>query len=189
MSTGRVEAFSDGVMAIIITIMAFGIEPPIGTDLEALGEVVPSLLVFALSFAPIGTYWNNHHHLLSAAKKITPAVMWANLHLLFWLCLVPVVTAWVADHYEESLPAASYAAVCLLAGAAYWLLTRAIIGANGRDSDFARAIGSDLKGNVSVVAYSAAFVLAFLSPFACYAICLAVALMWIIPDRRLREVS
>jgi len=189
MSTGRVEAFSDGVMAIIITIMAFGVTPPQGADLDALGEVLPSLLVFALSFALIGIYWNNHHHLLGAAGRITPAVMWANLHLLFWLSLVPIVTAWVGDYYSESLPAAGYGLVSLAAAGAYWLLVRAIIGADGPDSDIARAIGSDVKGNLSVVAYVAAVGLAFVSPYISYAILVAVALMWIIPDRRLHRAS
>lgn len=189
MSTGRLEAFSDGVMAIIITIMAFGVDPPQGADLDALGEVLPSLLVFALSFALIGTYWNNHHHLLRAANRITPAVMWANLHLLFWLSLVPIVTAWVGDYYAESLPAAGYGVVSLAAAGAYWLLVRAIIAADGPDSDIARAIGSDVKGNLSVVAYLAAVGLAFVSPYISYAILVAVALMWIIPDRRLHRTS
>ena len=185
MSTSRVEAFSDGVMAIIITLMAFQVQRPEGYDFKALRASVPSLLVFILSFVLIGIYWNNHHHLLRVTKRVTPAIMWANLHLLLWLCLVPIVTAWIGAFPMKPLPTASYATVCLFAGAAYWLLTRKIIAAHGTDSDIGRAIGGDLKGNLSVVAYAAAIPLAFLSPLITLGLCVLVAVMWIIPDRRL----
>ena len=189
MSTNRLEAFSDGVMAIIITLMAFEVKRPEGTDLQALREILPTLLVFILSFVLIGTYWNNHHHLMSAAKRVTSAVMWSNLHLLLWLCLVPIGTAWVGSYYTEPLPVATYSAICLMAGWAYWLLTRAIIAADKPDSDIRRAIGGDLKGNLSVVAYAAGIPLAFVSPIITYALCAGVLVAWLIPDRRLATSS
>ena len=185
MSTTRLEAFSDGVMAILITLMAFEVKRPEGTDLQALSDILPTLLVFILSFVLIGTYWNNHHHLMRAAKSVTPAIMWANLHLLLWLCLVPIGTAWVGTNYLDPLPAATYSAICLLAGWAYWLLTHAIIAADKPDSDVRRAIGSDAKGNLSVVAYAAGVPLAFVSPFITYVLCAGVLVAWLIPDRRL----
>ena len=178
------EAFSDSVMAVIITIMAFELRPPHGVSLDAVRDQLPGVLVYVLSFVFVGIYWNNHHHLLGAAVRISGAAMWANLFLLFWLSLIPVLTEWVRDEYRHALPAASYGAVALGAGLAYSILVRALIKANGRESRLARAIGSDIKGYLSLVLYAAAVALAFVSPWISYGIFVAVALMWFVPDRR-----
>ena len=182
--TTRVEAFSDSVMAVIITIMAFELRPPHGADLDAVRDQLPGVLVYVLSFTFVGIYWNNHHHLLRAADRISGAAMWANLFLLFWLSLIPVLTEWVRDEYLHPLPAASYGAVALAAGLAYVILVRTLIQANGRDSRLATAIGSDVKGRLSLVLYAAAIGLAFVSPWISYGIYVAVALTWFVPDRR-----
>jgi uncharacterized membrane protein len=183
--TGRLEAFSDGVLAVIITIMALELKPPEGYTFTSLGHRLPALLVYILSFTFIGIYWNNHHHLLRAARRISAGVMWANLHLLFWLSLIPVLTGWIGEHYRESAPAATYGVVCLGAAIAFTILTRAIIRADGGDSLVAAAIGRDYKGRVSVLAYAAAIGLAFVSPWLAYALFASVAVMWLVPDRRL----
>jgi uncharacterized membrane protein len=181
----RVEAFSDAVFAVIMTIMALGLVAPHGhTWADVRDDLLPGLIVYVLSFAMVGIYWNNHHHLLRAAERISGAVMWTNLFLLFWLSLVPVMTVWVREEYEYPLPAAAYGTVALAAGFAYNLLVRALIRANGRDSAVARAIGSDVKGYASLAMYAAAIALAFVSPWIAYALYVAVALMWFIPDRR-----
>jgi uncharacterized membrane protein len=182
--TTRVEAFSDSVMAVIITIMAFELRPPHGVSLDAVREQLPGLLVYVLSFVFVGIYWNNHHHLLRAADRISGAAMWANLFLLFWLSLIPVLTEWVRDEYRQALPAAAYGAVALAAGIAYSILVRALIHANGRESRLARAIGSDTKGLLSIVLYGVSVGLAFVSPWISYGIFVAVALLWFVPDRR-----
>jgi uncharacterized membrane protein len=184
MGTVRVEAFSDAVLAVIITIMAFELRAPRGATLDAVRDQLPGLLVYVLSFVIVGIYWNNHHHLLRAADRISGAAMWANLFLLFWLSLVPVVTEWLRDEYRHALPAAAYGAVALAAGFAYSILARALIKANGRDSALATAIGSDLKGYASLVLYAAGVGLAFVNPWISYALYVAVALTWFIPDRR-----
>jgi uncharacterized membrane protein len=181
---GRVEAFSDGVMAVVITIMAFGLDVPKDTTWHALAEQLPSLLVYMLSFTTIGIYWNNHHHLLRATEHINGAVMWSNLHLLFWLSLIPVTTKWVGQEHDAHLPASVYGIVALGAAVAYGILVQTIIRANGRDSPVATAIGSDLKGNVSVVLYIAGVGLAWVSPWIAYALYVAVAVVWFVPDRR-----
>jgi uncharacterized membrane protein len=183
--TGRLEAFSDGVMAVIITIMAFGLEAPNGTRLVDLRHRLPNLLIYALSFTLIGIYWNNHHHLLRATKRMSAAMMWANLDLLFWLSLVPVVTKWVAQSYRASLPASAYGVVAGLAGVAYWILLHTILAANKDDAALRRAIGSDTKGVVSVVAYAIGAGLAWVTPWIAYAFYVAVAIAWFVPDRRL----
>jgi uncharacterized membrane protein len=183
--THRLEAFSDGVMAVIITIMAFELKAPHGTDLAALRHQVPPLLVYMLSFTYIGIYWNNHHHLLRRTERISGAVMWANLHLLFWLSLVPVLTEWVATSYHHTEPAAAYGTAALAAAVAYWVLVRAIIHANDADSVVSRSIGSDTKGAVSIAIYAAAIGLAFVTPWIAYALYVLVAMIWIVPDRRL----
>ena len=188
MGTSRVEAFSDGVMAVIITITAFELRPPHGASLEAMGAQLPGLLAYILSFVFVGIYWNNHHHLLRAADRISGAAMWANLFLLFWLSLIPVLTLWVRDEYRHALPAATYGFVGLAAGFAFNLLVRSLIRANGRDSALAQAIGSDFKGYFSLVMYAAGIVLAFINPWISYALYAAVALMWFIPDRRFLRV-
>jgi uncharacterized membrane protein len=181
----RLEAFSDGVMAVIITIMAFGLTVPKNTTWHAVSQQLPSLLVYVLSFALIGIYWNNHHHLLRATRRISGAVMWANLHLLFWLSLIPVATKWVGEAHELSLPASVYGAVSFGAGVAYSLLVRMIIRVNGRDSFVAKAIGSDTKGRLSAGLFAAGTGLAWLNPWIAYSLYGAVALLWFVPDRRL----
>jgi uncharacterized membrane protein len=184
MGVGRIEAFSDAVMAVIITIMAFELRAPQGATLTAVRAQLPGLLVYVLSFAFIGIYWNNHHHLLRAADRISGAVMWANLFLLFWLSLIPVLTEWLRDEYRHPLPAAAYGIVALAAAIAYTVLVRALIRANGRDSAVATAIASDAKGYASLGLYAAGVGLAFVSPWISYAIYAALSVMWFIPDRR-----
>ncbi len=184
LGTARVEAFSDGVMAVIITIMALELRAPRGATLAAVRDQVPGLLVYVLSFVVLGIYWNNHHHLLRAADRVSGAAMWANLFLLFWLSLVPVLTEWLRDEYRHPLPAAAYGAVALAAGVAYAILIRTLIHANGRDSALAEAIGSDVKGYASLALYAAGVGLAFVSPWISYALYAAVALIWFVPDRR-----
>jgi len=181
----RLISFSDGVLAVIITIMAFELQAPEGTNFASLAHRWPRLLVYLLSFTNIGIYWNNHHHLLRATDRINSLVMWANLHLLFWLSLIPVLTEWVGRDYRYHWPAATYGCASLGAATAYFLLVRAIISANGSDSAVARAIGSDVKGFASALSYAAAIGLAFWSPWAAYAVYVAVAAIWFIPDRRL----
>jgi uncharacterized membrane protein len=182
--TGRLEAFSDGVLAVIITIMALELRAPVGGTFTDLRGRLPALLVYILSFVIIGIYWNNHHHLLRAARRVTGGVMWANLHLLFWLSLIPVLTGWVGEHYRESAPAVTYSLVGLGAAVAFTILTMAIIRADGSDSPVATAIGRDYKGRVSLLAYAAAIGLAFVSPWIAYALFVCVAVMWFVPDRR-----
>jgi uncharacterized membrane protein len=184
MGTARVEAFSDAVFAVIITITAFGLRAPNGATWAAVRAELPGLLVYVLSFVFVAIYWNNHHHLLRAADRISGAAMWANLFLLFWLSLIPVLTKWLTDEYRHALPAAAFGVVALLAGVAYSVLVRTLIRANGRDSVLSEAIGSDLKGNASLVMYAAAVGLAFVSPWISYAIYAAVSVMWFVPDRR-----
>ncbi len=180
----RLEAFSDGVMAVIITIMAFGLDVPKDTTWHAVAAEVPSLLVYLLSFVMIGIYWNNHHQLLRATERIGGGVMWANLHLLFWLSLIPVTTKWVGQKHQAHLPACIYGIVLLGSALAYGILVQAIIRTNGRHSAVATAIGSDVKGNVSIGLYVTAIGLAWVSPWIAYGIYLAVALVWFVPDRR-----
>src|SRR5256712_4440847 len=174
--TTRVEAFSDSVMAVIITIMAFELRPPQGAGLDAMRDQLPGVLVYMLSFVFVGIYWNNHHHLLRAADRISGAAMWANLFLLFWLSLIPVLTEWVRDEYLHALPSATYGTAALAAGLAYPILMRTLIQANGRESRLAAAIGSDVKGRLSLVLYAAAIGLAFVSPWISYCIYAAAAL-------------
>jgi uncharacterized membrane protein len=184
MGSERVEAFSDGVMAVIITILALELRPPDGATLSALRSEVPSLFIYVLAFTFIAIYWNNHHHLLRATTRISGAVMWANMFLLFCLSLIPVVTEWLREAYLEPLPAASFGVVALAAAFAYFLLVHAIIRANGRDSLVGNAIASDIKGNASIVMYAAGVALAYVDVWIAYALYAAVAVMWLIPDRR-----
>ena len=183
--TGRLEAFSDGVLAVIITIMAFELKAPVHGDFRSLGGRLPALLVYILSFTFIGIYWNNHHHLLRAARRVTGGVMWSNLHLLFWLSLIPVLTEWIGEDYKYTAPAVAYGVVCLGAAAAFTILTLAIVRADGRDSPVATALGRDLKGRASLVIYAAAIGLAFISPWIAYALFACVSVIWFVPDRRL----
>jgi len=182
--TGRLEAFSDGVLAVIITIMALELKAPEDGSFRSLHARLPALLFYILSFTFIGIYWNNHHHLLRAARRVTAGVMWANLHLLFWLSLIPVLTEWVGENHGDRVPATTYGVVCLGAAVAFTILVQAIIRADGSSSLVATAIGSDTKGRLSLLGYAAATALSFVSPWISYALFVAVALMWFIPDRR-----
>jgi uncharacterized membrane protein len=184
MKKTRLEAFSDGVLAIIITIMVLELEVPHGEDLAALTPLLPKLLAYALSFTYIGIYWNNHHHLLHAARGVNAGIMWANLHLLFWLSIVPFVTGWVGEHPNMVWPTALYGAVMILAAIAYTILQVAVVKQHGADSELARGLGSDVKGKLSLAGYAAGIVFAFVLPAVSYAIYVTVALMWLIPDRR-----
>ena len=187
--TGRLEAFSDGVLAVIITIMALELKVPEGGHWGDLSARLPALLVYILSFTYIGIYWNNHHHLLRAARRITAGVMWANLHLLFWLSLIPVLTEWIGENHDKTAPAATYGFVCFGAAVAFTILVQAIIRADGSSSLVATAIGSDAKGRLSLLGYAAATALAFVSPWIAYALFVALALIWFIPDRRFSRAS
>jgi uncharacterized membrane protein len=182
--TTRLEAFSDGVLAVIITIMVLELRPPQGTDLRALLPVLPTVAAYALSFVFIGIYWNNHHHMLRASRGVDGRAMWANLHLLFWLSLVPFSTAWLGRNPGSVGPTVFYAVILFLDAVAYALLERALLEVNGRDAPFARAVAIDVKGRLSIVLYFAAIGFAFLSTAVSDAIFVAVAIMWIVPDRR-----
>lgn len=183
--TGRLEAFSDGVMAVIITITALSLRSPSGGNFSALSHRLPELLVYILSFAFIGIYWNNHHHLLRATQHVSGAVMWANLHLLFWLSLIPVITEWVGTTYRQEWPAATYGIVAFGAAIAFSILVTMIVRTDGRNSSVARAVGSDVKGKMSLVLYAAGIAFAFVSPWISYALYAAVSIIWFVPDRRL----
>jgi uncharacterized membrane protein len=183
----RLEAFSDGVLAIIITIMVLELKVPHGETLDALRPLVPVLLSYVLSFLYVGIYWNNHHHLLHAAQKVSGRVLWANLHLLFWLSLLPFVTGWMGENHFAPLPTAFYGVVLLMAGIAYWLLSRAIVATDGPQSLLAQAVGKDRKGTASVVLYALAIPLAFVNQWIAQALYVSVALAWLIPDRRIEK--
>jgi uncharacterized membrane protein len=185
MNKSRMEAFSDGVIAILITIMVFEIKPPEGTSLTALATVIPALLSFLLSFLYLGIYWNNHHHLLQATMRVNGAILWANLHLLFWLALFPFTTAWLNMSQLESLPVATYGFVLLMAAVAYNLLQRTIIASEGIQSKIKTAIGNDLKGKTSLVCYVCGIAMSWIWPAVSVAIYVAIALMWLVPDRRI----
>jgi uncharacterized membrane protein len=187
MTKGRLEAFSDGVFAIIITIMVLELRPPGSGDLHALGELLPDFLAYLLSFIFLGIYWNNHHHLLHAASSVSGAVMWANHHLLLWLSLVPFATAWMGRHPFAAVPIAAYGIVLLMNAIAYTILARSLIAANGRDSRLARALGSDAKGYLSLAIYIVSLPFAFVAPIVSYALLVAVALIWLVPDRRIEH--
>jgi uncharacterized membrane protein len=187
MSKSRLEAFSDGVIAILITIMVLELRVPQGTDWQAFQPAIPFLLIYVLSFVILGVYWNNHHHLLHAAERINGKILWANLHLLFWLSLVPFVTAWMGENHFAPLPTAFYGAVLLLAAIAYWILVHTMVAHHGPQSRIARAIGNDRKGGVSILLYVAAIPLAFLNQWIADAIYVMVTLMWLVPDRRIES--
>jgi uncharacterized membrane protein len=184
----RLEAFSDGVLAIIITIMVLELKVPHGETFDALGPLVPVLLSYVLSFLYVGIYWNNHHHMLHAAQKVSGRVLWANLHLLFWLSLLPFVTGWMGENHFAPLPTALYGVVLLMAGLAYWLLSHAIVATDGPQSLLAQAVGKDRKGTLSVVVYALAIPLAFVNQWISQALYVGVALAWLIPDRRIEKV-
>jgi uncharacterized membrane protein len=185
MPTTRLEAFSDGVLAIIITIMVLELKVPHGADLKALRPLAPIFLTYVLSFVFIGIYWNNHHHMLHATAEVDGTILWANLHLLFWLSLVPVVTGWMGENHFEPLPTAMYGVVLLMAAIAYMILQTAIIRRHGANEKLRRAIGRDFKGKLSPVLYAAGIALAFVSCWIALAIYVIVALMWLVPDRRI----
>ena len=187
MTKGRLEAFSDGVIAIIITIMVLELKVPHSPDLEALPPLVPVLFSYVLSFVFMGIYWNNHHHLLHAVKHVDGRVLWANLHLLFWLSLVPFVTAWMGETHFQAVPVFAYGVVLLMSGTAYYILSRALIARHGPDSVLARAIGADRKGVASLVIYSLALLAAVFDPRVSLVLYHVVAVMWLVPDRRIER--
>jgi TMEM175 potassium channel family protein len=187
MSKSRMEAFSDGVVAILITIMVLELGTPIGTDLDALAPKAPILLAYVLSFVNLGIYWNNHHHLLQAASHVDGRVLWANLHLLFWLSLVPFGTSWIGENSFAAVPMAAYGVILLMAAFAYFLLVRALIRREGRDSTIAVAIGRDVKGIISPVLYAIAIPVALVAPLVAFAIYVAVAVIWFVPDMRIER--
>jgi uncharacterized membrane protein len=192
MGKGRLEAFSDGVIAIIITIMVLELKVPHAADghhadLSALAPLGYVFLSYVMSFVYVGIYWNNHHHMLQAARHVNGRVLWANLHLLFWLSLVPFVTAWMGENDFASWPVALYGVVMVMAGIAYYFLTHSLIAHHGRDSMLAIAVGSDRKGILSVVIYAVAIPIAFVNPWIAFALYVAVALVWVLPDRRIER--
>ena len=188
MRTGRLEAFSDGVIAIIITIMVLEMKVPHGDTVNDLLTVLPIFLTYILSFVYVGIYWNNHHHLLHATTTVTGAILWANLHLLFWLSLFPFATGWMGENHFSALPTALYSVVLLMAAIAYYLLQRAIIRSQGPDSILKKAVGRDWKGKLSPVLYIAAIAATLLAPWISEGIFVAAALIWLIPDRRIEKV-
>jgi uncharacterized membrane protein len=184
MGKGRLEAFSDGVIAIIITIMVLEMKAPHDASLAALGPLWPIFLSYVLSFAYVGIYWNNHHHMLHAVKHVSGPVLWANLHLLFWLSLTPFTTAWMGENHFATIPVAVYGAGLLMNGVAYTILVRLLVKTHGPDSEFARRIGGDIKGYISLVMYTLAIGFAFVNAWISLAIYFGVAMIWFIPDRR-----
>ena len=188
MQKNRAEGFSDGVLAIIITIMVLELKVPQGVDLAALQPRLPVLLSYVLSFIYVGIYWNNHHHLFHSTKKVSGGILWANLHLLFWLSLFPFTTAWMGENHLAPTPTAVYGFVLLMAAIAYYILQRAIIVHQGRESLLASALGRDWKGKLSPVLYLIAIPLAFVSPWIASSLYVFVALLWFIPDRRIERV-
>ncbi len=187
MGKGRLEAFSDGVIAIIITIMVLEMKVPHGDSWESLWPLVPVFLSYVLSFVYVGIYWNNHHHMLHAAHKVTGPVLWANLHLLFWLSLFPFATGWMGENHFKAIPSLMYGVVLLMAAAAYWVLQQAIIRADGAHSVLKSALGRDWKGRLSPVLYLSAILATFWAPWVAQAIYVAVALLWLVPDRRIEH--
>ena len=188
MNKSRIEAFSDGVIAIIITIMVLELKVPHQADIHTLLPLLPVFLSYVLSFIMIGIYWNNHHHMFHAVSHVRGGVLWANLHLLFWLSLTPFTTAWMGENHIEAVPVAVYGFVLMMSGVAYYILARALIRLEGENSPIAEAFGRDRKGKISVVIYAAAIGLAFLSPWIAIACYVAVALIWLVPDRRVERV-
>lgn len=185
MTKNRLEAFSDGVLAIVITIMVLELKVPHGHELADLRPLLPVFLTYILSFAYLAIYWNNHHHMLHATRRVNGAILWANLHLLFWLSLIPFATGWMGENHVEPMPTALYGVVLLMAGLAYVILQQAIIRDQGEGSLLRRAVHKDIKGKASAVLYAASVPLAFVSPWISVAIYIGVAVMWIIPDRRI----
>ena len=186
-SRGRLEAFSDGVLAIVITVMVLEMKVPRGTDLQALQAILPVFFSYVLSFLYIGIYWNNHHHLFQAVKQINGSVLWANLHLLFWLSLFPFVTGWMGENHFATTTVALYGVVLIMAAIAYFILSRVLLAGHAPDSILARAIGSDFKGRISIVIYAAGIALALAEAWFGLALYTFVAILWLIPDRRIER--
>jgi len=184
---GRLEAFTDGVIAILITIMVLELHTPAGTSWHALGHELPVLLAYVLSFVYLGIYWNNHHHMLAAVSRVSGATLWANLNLLFWLSLVPFTTAWMSEHHFHPVPTAVYGIVLLAAAIAYYILQATLLRAEGEQSRLRTAIGSDLKGKISPFLYCLGIGLAFADRWISLAVYVAVALIWLVPDRRVER--
>jgi len=187
MTRNRMEAFSDGVIAIIITIMVLELRVPRGSNLDALAPLVPTFLSYVLSFVFLGIYWNNHHHLLQAVEHVDGRILWANLHLLFWLSLVPFVTAWMGQNHFDRIPVALYGTIMLFAGIAYFILVRTLLSRHGPESLLATALGSDFKGKISMVIYLVAIPLALLKWWLACALYILVSIMWLVPDRRIEK--
>jgi uncharacterized membrane protein len=188
MSNGRLEAFSDGVIAIIITIMVLELKVPHGEQLDALRPLIPVFMSYVLSFAYVGIYWNNHHHMLHACEAVTGPILWANLHLLFWLSLFPFATAWMGENHYSAAPSALYGVVLLMAAIAYWILQQLIIASQGPGSLLKRAVGGDWKGKLSPALYLIGIAAAFWSHWIAQGVYLLVALLWFVPDRRIEGV-
>ena len=187
MNKNRLEAFSDGVIAIIITIMVLALKPPQGTTLHDLLPLLPEFTSYAISFVYVGIYWNNHHHMLQVANKVNGTILWANMHLLFWLSLIPFCTDWADDNHVEPIPIALYGVVLFMSGFAYYLLARAIICHHGTDSKLAQALGKDRKGKISLVIYAISIGFAFVDPSISIILYVSVALMWLVPDSRIEK--
>ena len=188
MNSSRLEAFSDGVLAIIITIMVLELKVPHGTELSDLAPVLPVFLSYVLSFIYVGIYWNNHHHMMHAVEKVSGEILWANLHLLFWLSLIPFVTGWVGENHFAELPMAMYGGVLLMAAIAYFILQNRILAVQRKDSLLAKALGKDLKGKASPIIYSVAIISSFYNPLIAGTLYVLVALMWLIPDKRIEII-
>nr|WP_321241283.1 TMEM175 family protein [uncultured Tolumonas sp.] len=189
MGKNRLEAFFDGVVAIIITIMVLEMKVPHGDNLDALVPLLPVVLSYVLSFIYLGIYWNNHHHMLHTCKQVTGAMLWANLHLLFWLSLIPFTTGWMGENHFARVPAALYGLVLLMASLAYWILQQQIIASQGEHSILQQAIGKDWKGRLSPVLYATGMLSAYLSQWLAVAVYIGVALVWLVPDRRIERVT
>jgi uncharacterized membrane protein len=188
MGKNRLEAFSDGVIAIIITIMVLELKVPHGDDLSVLSELLPVFVSYILSFIYIGIYWNNHHHMLHIVHKVNGPILWANMHLLFWLSLVPFVTGWMGENHFTALPVALYGINLLMAAIAYFILSHALIRHHGKDSKLARAFGADLKGMISPTIYAIAIPLSFVNPWVAFSLYVLVAAIWVVPDTRIERV-
>ena len=188
MSKGRLEAFSDGVIAVIITIMVLELKPPRSPSVAALASAAPAFLTYVLSFVFVGIYWNNHHHLMHAVHRVNGSILWANLHLLFWLSLAPFVTSWMGENYLAPVPVAAYGGVLLCAAVAYFVLTRVLLSAHEKDSRLAKALGNDVKGKVSMLIYAAVIPIAFVHPLVSCLLYVVVAIIWLVPDRRIEKV-